>query len=59
MNIISIVRLVTVVDVDLNSPDLDWNFAPLIVWTVTESNIAVVCGKEFRIPYPPHLFKPD
>ena len=43
--IVSIVRLVALVDVDLHSPDLDWNFAPIGVWTETESNIAIVCGK--------------
>ena len=46
-------------------PDLGWesapsdDFAPSVVWTVTESNIAVVCGEEIRIPSPPHPFKSD
>ena len=47
--IISIVRLVALVDVrNVHSPDLDWNFALIGVWTETESNIAIVCGKPTR-----------
>ncbi len=42
--IISIVRLVALVNEDLVSPDMDWNFAQVGVWTVTESNIAIVSG---------------
>lgn len=53
------VRLIIVVSVDLKSPDLDWNMAPSVVWSITESNIAVVCGKEIRNSSPTHLFKPD
>lgn len=41
----SIVRLVTLIQVDLHSPDLDWNYSLVGVWTVTETNIAVVCGR--------------
>ncbi|KAL9614954.1 MAG: hypothetical protein Q9167_000596 [Letrouitia subvulpina] len=42
VTIISIVRLSTLVSVDLKSLDLDWNFALVGVWTLTESNMAIV-----------------
>ncbi|KAL8726561.1 MAG: hypothetical protein Q9181_005998 [Wetmoreana brouardii] len=42
--IISILRLVSLVDTDLNSPDLDWNFAFVGVWAATEGNMAIVCA---------------
>ena len=47
--IISIIRLVTLVNVDLVSPDLDWNFAQVGIWTITESNIAIVSGNHSNI----------
>ena len=34
----------TLVATDLMSPDLDWNFALVTVWSITESNMAIVCG---------------
>ncbi|KAL6721256.1 hypothetical protein ACLMJK_000358 [Lecanora helva] len=40
--IISIVRLATLVQIDLKSPDLDYNFAMVGVWTITEGNMAIV-----------------
>lgn len=42
VTIISIVRLTTLVSVDLKSPDLDYNFAYVGVWTSTENNMAIV-----------------
>ena len=48
--IVSIVRLVTLVSVDLKSLDLYWNFAQVGIWTATESNIAIVSGKDLLIP---------
>ncbi|CAD6580946.1 MAG: hypothetical protein ASARMPREDX12_000311 [Alectoria sarmentosa] len=42
VTIISIVRLTTIVHVDLKSPDLDFNFAYGGIWTTIESNIAIV-----------------
>ncbi|KAF2233444.1 hypothetical protein EV356DRAFT_201211 [Viridothelium virens] len=43
--VVSIVRLVYFINVDLKSPDLDYNFAYGGVWTATEADMAVVCGK--------------
>ena len=40
----SIVRLVTLIRTDLASPDLNWNLAPVGIWTITESNLAIVSG---------------
>ncbi|KAL8747123.1 MAG: hypothetical protein Q9190_000946 [Brigantiaea leucoxantha] len=42
VTLISIVRLSTLVNVDLHSLDLDWNFTYVGVWTITESNMAIV-----------------
>lgn len=42
VTIISIVRLTTLISVDLKSPDLDYNFAYVGIWTSTEGNIAIV-----------------
>ncbi|KAI4131698.1 MAG: hypothetical protein LQ338_001099 [Usnochroma carphineum] len=42
--VVSIVRLVILLDLDLKSKDLDYNFAPFGVWTRTEANIAIVCA---------------
>lgn len=42
--IISILRLVILVRLDLKSPDIDWNFAFVGVWTATEGNMAIVCA---------------
>ena len=43
--IVSIVRCVILVRIDLKSVDLNYNFAPLGVWTETEANIAILCGQ--------------
>lgn len=43
--IISIVRLIACVNADYHSPNLDHNFAPIVIWSETESNIAIVCGR--------------
>ncbi|KAI4224930.1 MAG: hypothetical protein L6R36_004289 [Xanthoria steineri] len=42
--IVSIVRCVILVGIDLKSVDLNYNFAPLGVWTETEANIAILCA---------------
>lgn len=44
VTIISIVRLSALVSVDLTSPDLTWNFSYVSIWTITESNMAIVSG---------------
>ena len=46
--IISIVRLVALVQIDLTSPDLYWNFTFVGIWTAIEYNMAIVCGKTFN-----------
>ncbi|KAL8345848.1 hypothetical protein RB601_005756 [Gaeumannomyces tritici] len=43
VTIISMVRFNFILNVDLASPDITWNFSNAIIWTNAESNIAVVC----------------
>ena len=47
--IVSIIRLVNLVNADFNSQDTTWNIAPVIMWSGTEINIAIVCGKYFLV----------
>lgn len=42
VTIMSIVRLTTLISVDFKSPDLEYNFAYVGIWTCTEGNIAIV-----------------
>ncbi|CRK13331.1 Satratoxin biosynthesis SC1 cluster protein 4 like [Verticillium longisporum] len=42
VTVISVVRLVNILDVDLASPDVTWNFVGAVVWTNTEANGAIV-----------------
>jgi hypothetical protein len=42
VTIISVVRLVNILNVDLASPDVTWNFVGAIIWTNTEANCAVI-----------------
>ncbi|KAK1951970.1 hypothetical protein LY78DRAFT_731711 [Colletotrichum sublineola] len=44
VTIISMVRLKTILAVDLKSPDITWNFCDTIIWTNVEANIAIVCA---------------
>ncbi|EFQ34111.1 uncharacterized protein GLRG_09255 [Colletotrichum graminicola M1.001] len=44
VTIISMVRLHTILSVDLKSPDITWNFCSTIIWTNVEANIAIVCA---------------
>ncbi|OAA36444.1 integral membrane protein [Metarhizium rileyi] len=44
VTIISIVRLYYLLLLDLNDPDITWNFVPVGVWSIVEGNIAVVCA---------------
>ncbi|KAH6664782.1 hypothetical protein F5X68DRAFT_225559 [Plectosphaerella plurivora] len=43
VTIISAVRLVFILRVDLASPDITWNFCDAIIWTNAEGNLAIVC----------------
>ena len=37
-----------VVQVDLTSPDLNWNFVFVAIWSAIEYDMAIVCGKTFN-----------
>lgn len=41
---ISIIRLTILLKIDLNSPDLDYNYVDLSSWSIAESNMAIVAG---------------
>ena len=41
------------VQVDLTSPDLDWNFVFVAIWSAIEYNMAIVCGKPSNTFVPP------
>lgn len=43
VTVISGVRLGFILDVDLASPDITWNFCDAIIWTNAEANLAIVC----------------
>ncbi|KAL3964995.1 hypothetical protein ACCO45_001999 [Purpureocillium lilacinum] len=45
VTIVSAIRLVFVVGLDLHSPDKTWNQAEEMMWTGVEVNIATVCGE--------------
>ncbi|MCJ1263967.1 hypothetical protein MMC22_003838 [Lobaria immixta] len=50
---VSITRLIYLINLDLHSPDVTWNFGVTQIWTCVEMNIAVVCGSlnpSFRQP---------
>ena len=42
--IISIILIVECVRLDPKSPDITWNFAPIILWAGVEQNLAIVSG---------------
>ncbi|KAL8405171.1 hypothetical protein RB594_009898 [Gaeumannomyces avenae] len=43
VTIISMIRFNFMINVDLTSPDITWNFSNAIIWTNAEGNIAVIC----------------
>ena len=43
VTVISMVRFGFIMHVNLQSPDITWNFSDSIIWTNAEGNIAVVC----------------
>ncbi|TLD20533.1 hypothetical protein PspLS_08803 [Pyricularia sp. CBS 133598] len=43
VTIISMVRLSYLLHLDLQSPDITWNFVVAIIWTNLEGNIAIIC----------------
>ena len=42
--IISAFRLVALINGDIASLDLDWNYVQVGIWTATECNMAIVSG---------------
>ncbi|RAK78072.1 uncharacterized protein BO72DRAFT_427727 [Aspergillus fijiensis CBS 313.89] len=42
--VISIIRLVCLMSVDLSSEDITWNFVPYLIWTCVELNIGTVAA---------------
>ncbi|KAI6462594.1 hypothetical protein MCOR16_010269 [Pyricularia oryzae] len=43
VTIISMVRLSYLLHLDLQSPDITWNFVVAVIWTNLEGNIAIIC----------------
>ncbi|KAF4445629.1 integral membrane protein [Fusarium austroafricanum] len=43
VTIISIIRLVFILNLDLKSPDVTWNITNTLIWSYVETNIAIVC----------------
>ena len=41
----SIVRYIYILNLDLASPDITWNFVNVQIWTGLESHANIVCGK--------------
>ncbi|KAK7947886.1 uncharacterized protein PG986_008772 [Apiospora aurea] len=44
VTVVSIIRLRLIVHVDLESPDVTFNFVTTVIWTIIETNIAIVCA---------------
>ena len=42
---VSIARFTFIINLDLHSPDITWNFVNVQIWTGVESHIAITCGK--------------
>lgn len=51
VTIVSIVRLHYLLQGNLTSPDITWNFVDIALWSVLEGNVAIFCGKKALI-YP-------
>lgn len=45
VTIVSIVRLHYLLQGNLTSPDITWNFVNIALWSVVEGNTAIFCGK--------------
>ncbi|KAH8836600.1 hypothetical protein MCOR27_010357 [Pyricularia oryzae] len=43
LTVVSAVRLVVIVDVDVADPDMTWNIVDSIIWSHVEGNIAILC----------------
>lgn len=44
VTIISVIRLNYLLKLNLNDPDVTWNFVDVGLWSVLEANIAMICG---------------
>ncbi|PYH85219.1 hypothetical protein BO82DRAFT_248742, partial [Aspergillus uvarum CBS 121591] len=44
VTVISIIRLVCLLRVDLSSEDITWNFVPYLIWTCVELNVGTVAA---------------
>ncbi len=54
VTVISIVRLTILLKIDLNSPDVDYNFVGFVSWSIAESNMAIVAGTPYFHAYAPY-----
>lgn len=50
VTIVSIVRLNYLLQGNLTSPDITWNFVDIALWSVLEGNVAIFCGKRALNP---------
>lgn len=50
VTIVSIVRLHYLLQGNLTSPDITWNFVDIALWSVLEGNVAIFCGKQSLHP---------
>ncbi|CAH0046963.1 unnamed protein product [Clonostachys solani] len=44
VTIVSLVRLIQVINLDLTNVDITWNFASVGTWTIVEGNVAILCA---------------
>lgn len=45
VTIISMIRFYHLLSLDLEDPDITWNFVTVGIWSFVEGNTAIVCGK--------------
>lgn len=57
VTIVSIVRLHYLLQGNLTSPDITWNFVNIALWSVVEGNTAIFCGMHASTRELPHLSK--
>ena len=42
---VSIARFTFIINLNLVSPDITWNFVNVQIWTGVESHVGIICGK--------------
>ncbi|KAL8703730.1 MAG: hypothetical protein Q9201_003103 [Fulgogasparrea decipioides] len=47
---VSIARFTFIINLDLVSPDITWNFVNIQIWTVAECHVGITCGKGVSPP---------